>query len=63
MGFSALNFTAQGLFNILSSEIRKWEVVKEKGKSIIQKIIALKHYPIFENKTRQEMWKILKVRF
>lgn len=55
MGFSALDFTIQGLFNILSSEIEKWEAVKKKGESIIWKTVAHKHHPILENKTGQEM--------
>lgn len=52
MSFLALDFIAQRLFNTLFSEIEKWKVAKEKGKSIIQKSIAHMHYPIFENKTR-----------
>ena len=63
MGFSALDFTAQGFFNTLSSEIEKWEAAKEKGEGIIRKTVAHKHHPILENKTGQEMWEILKVRF
>lgn len=35
IGFSVFNFTTQKLFNIFSSRIKKWKVVKKKDKSII----------------------------
>lgn len=63
MGFSATEFTAQGLYNSLTAEIEKWEVAMEKGEGIIQRSVAQKHHPILENKTGQEMWEILKARF
>lgn len=55
MGFAAGEFTAQGLYNALTSEIEKWEIAMEKDKGIIRKIVAHKHHPILENKTAKEM--------
>lgn len=49
MGFSTFSFITQKLFDILSSNIKKLEVAKERGKGIIQKTVAYKHYLIIEN--------------
>lgn len=63
MGFAAKEFTTQGLYNSLTTEVEKWEAAMEKGEGIIRKTVAHKHHPILENKTAKEMWEILKTRF
>ena len=63
MGFSALDFTAQGLYTALSTEIKEHQAAIKKGEGIIQKTVGHKHHPILEGKTPQEMWQILKERF
>lgn len=55
MGFSATEFTTQGLYNSLTAEVEKWEAAMEKGEGINRRSVAQKHHPILENKIGQEM--------
>ncbi len=63
LGFSPLDFTAQTIYTFLSTEIKEHRAAIKKGKKIIRKSVAYKHYPILKGKIVQEMWQILKERF
>lgn len=63
LGFSPLDFTAQGIYTALSTEIKEHRAAIKKGEAVICKTVGHKHHPILEGKTPEQMWKILKERF